>query len=193
MTSTKKLNLADMDWSDAQRRALPKANCLLMTDAKLDELLNPVHFHVSGKGKRRAAQLRNAYNHFRETTVDQIVGSASVPNEHMATFERDLVQRAEQVNKSFQLLACYTLAELTNPTEPEPPVMVRAGLRVNPELNFHFGSETAVGLAKYTVEEMNKKANHFWNSVMRRIDANDNRWNNATHNNESADQDEDLY
>ncbi len=164
------LNLNTLDLGDARRRAAPVAQKLLMTDVQMDELLNPVRHHASGRGDRRARQLLDAYNHFREGTVDQIVGSAAIPQEHMASFERDIIQRAEQVNRSFGLLACYALAELTDPSPPDAPVMVRSGNRMAPGVNQHFGGETAWGVADFTVNEINSKANHFWNSVLRRVE-----------------------
>ena len=163
------LNLSTLDLGDARRRAAPVAERLLLTNVQMDELLNPVRHHASGLGDRRARQLLDAYTHFREGTVDQIVGSAAIPQEHLATFERDLVQRSEQVNQSFRLLACHSLAELSDPTTPDAPAMVRSGMRMAPGVNQHFGGETAWGVAEYTVSEMNRKAGHFWNSVLRRI------------------------
>ena len=188
------LNLGDLDLGDARRRAAPAAAKLCMSETALDELLNPVRHHAAGRGDRRARQMLDAYNHFREGTVNQIVASAGIPPEHLAQFERDLVQRAEQVNQSFRLLACHSLAELSDPTDPAPSEMVRSGARMGPGVNQHFGGETACGVAKYTVEEINRKANHFWDSVLHRIsDAErvdrygDNRWDED----EDGDEDED--
>ena len=165
------LNLGNLDLGDARRRAAPAAAKLCLSETALDELLNPVRHHAAGRGDRRARQMLDAYNHFREGTVNQIVASAGIPPEHLAQFERDLLERAEQVNRSFALLSCYALAELSDPTEPVPTAMVHSGSRMGPGVNKHFGGETALGVAEYTVEEINRKANHFWDSVLDRISA----------------------
>ena len=168
--TTPKLNLASLNLGDARRRAAPVADRLLMSDAALDELLNPMRYHASGRGERRANELKNAYNAFRDSTVDQILVSAGIPAAHVDNFERDLTQRAEKVNESFRLLACHALAEMGDPTPPEPPVMARSGpAAAGPHLG-HFGPADPVGVARHTVDELNRKNNHFWNSVARRVE-----------------------
>ena len=168
---TPELNLKNLDFQVMRRNATPVAERVLMTKKQLDDLLNPVRHHVSGNGDRRARQMVDAYNHFREMTIDQVIASAGVPEAHLERFEADLVERAERVNESFKLLACHALAELTDPSPPEAPKLFMSGAHRGGGHNLHFGSETDVGLASFTVDEMNRKANHFWNSVRNRIKA----------------------
>ena len=187
------LNLADLDLGQARRRAAPVAERVLMNETALNELLNPLRYHASGRGARRADQLAHAYNAFREMTVDQILVSAGIPEGHLANFERDLEQRAEQVNQSFRLLACHAVAELTDPTPPAPPAMMRSGpAHAGPHLG-HFGPASAVGIANHTVDEMNRKSGHFWTSVARRIDREEgNNWRMEPRERDYCDEDEDY-
>lgn len=190
-----RLPIERLNLDSVRRQARSLANDIVMRDDQLDALLAPVRHHPSGHGARRADQLRLAYSTFVDMTVDQIVGSAAVPQGHLDNWRNDITRRSEQVNESFRLLACHAIAELTDPT-PLPALPLRpagpvSGMRPD---NASFGPANAADLAQFTVDRIHEKSNHFWNSVLKRVNAERGcvRWNDRD-DDYDGDYDDDDY
>ena len=161
------LNLNNLELPrEARRDAERMAQKILLSDAKMEDLLNPLRHHHTGRGARRADQLLREYGNFRVQTVDQVLSSSALPvGEARTNLANDIEQRVSAVNKAFGNLACHAVAELTEPTPlPPDPMMAPGNIRLQ-----SYGPAPASDISRGFVARVNGTANHFWNSVQSRI------------------------
>ena len=136
----------------------------------MDELLKPVRDRRDNMSVTAADELSGMYKTFQDMTNEQLKSAGTKAAGDRGRFLADVHQRAHVANKSFKMTACAMLEELKRPTALTDTLMQRRQGTGRNGANSTFGPETARGLAAVTIEQINAKRTHFWNSVQKRVE-----------------------
>ena len=171
MSTPQTLDLNNFEIPSYARQAAEKmASAVVLGSSELESLLNPLRHHRRRLGEKRANQIRDEYQNFRNMTVDMIISATGVPaGPDRARIQEDLKQRAETVNRAYREIVNACLDELDDPSPPpdwhvNPP---GAGWSLH-----RFGTVPISTVSRGITDMFLRTEGHFWNSVQKRVECN---------------------